>query len=62
MDGYNQNDLLLLIGQATVELAYLRRRVAELEAAQAKPELLGTDVMKPGPNGIAEVIPPVTAQ
>jgi len=40
--GYNQADLLQLLGQCTVELAYLRAqigalqaRVAELEAAPA---------------------------
>jgi hypothetical protein len=29
---YNLNDVLLLLGQCTVELAYLRARIAELEA------------------------------
>jgi hypothetical protein len=32
---YNLHDLLLIIGECTVELAYLRRRVAELEARLA---------------------------
>jgi len=29
---YSQNDLIMLIGQCTVELAYLRAKVAQLEA------------------------------
>jgi len=53
---YTTNDLVLLIGQATVELAYLRARVASLEAQVAASQ------EKP-PNGLAEVIPErVTAQ
>jgi len=38
---YSVNDLLLLLGQCTVELAWLRKRVAELEA----------QVTVPAPNG-----------
>jgi len=29
---YNMNDILLLLGQATVELAYLRAQMASLQA------------------------------
>lgn len=47
---YNQNDLLLLIGQSTVELAYLRAKVASLEAQLAE--------KKESPNGVAEVLAP----
>ena len=41
---YQQNDLLLLLGQCTVELAFLRARVAELETA--------LDAQKISPNGL----------
>ena len=42
-------DLLLLLGQNAVELAYLRGRVAELERKLAEHE--------PSPNGVAEEVP-----
>ncbi len=29
--GYTVNDLLIMLGQATVELAFLRARIAQLE-------------------------------
>ena len=35
---YNQRDLVYLIGQCTVELAYLRNRIAELEQRLADGE------------------------
>lgn len=53
MDGYNQADLIQLIGQATVELAYLRKRIADLEAAQAKTQ----EPDKPAPNGTVIEVP-----
>lgn len=42
---YSVNDLLLMIGQATVELAYYRARVAELEGQVPKAD---------PPNGVTQ--------
>jgi len=43
---YNQADLIQLIGQATVELAFLRGQIAQLQARVAE--------LEPSPNGQVE--------
>jgi hypothetical protein len=43
---YTTNDLLLLLGQCTVELAYLRAQMARLEQRLAE--------LEPSPNGQVE--------
>jgi len=45
----NGTDLLLLLGQNAVELAYLRGRVAELEKRLAE--------LEPSPNGKTDEVP-----
>jgi hypothetical protein len=44
---YTMNDLLLLLGQSTVELAYLRGQMAQLQQRLAE--------LEPSPNGVARV-------
>jgi hypothetical protein len=44
---YTTNDLLLLLGQCTVELAYLRAQMAQLQQRLAE--------LEPARNGVAEV-------
>jgi hypothetical protein len=44
---YTTNDLLLLLGQCTVELAYLRGQMAQLQQRLA--------ALEPAPNGVAQV-------
>jgi hypothetical protein len=43
---YTMNDLLLLLGQCTVELAYLRSQMAQLQQRLAE--------LEPSPNGQVE--------
>jgi len=43
---YTTNDLLLLLGQCTVELAYLRAQIAQLQQRVAE--------LEPSPNGQVE--------
>ena len=45
---YTLNDVLLLLGQCTVELAWLRGKIAQLEA-----QLAAAD----GPNGVPDPLP-----
>jgi hypothetical protein len=48
---YTMNDLLLLLGQCTVELAWLRGQVAQLQQRVAE--------LEPSPNGVVDVVPGV---
>jgi hypothetical protein len=53
MPPYTTNDLLLLLGQCTVELAYLRGQMARLEQRLAE--------LEPSPNGQVDDVPEVVA-
>jgi hypothetical protein len=53
MPPYTTNDLLLLLGQCTVELAYLRGQMAQLQ------QRLGE--LEPSPNGQVDNVPEVIA-